>query len=555
MDSFVVDSFVPDKVRDSFIPDSPMPRQSFFANLINSGIDVAKDILAQIEDLMNIPAVLLGIPRPPMKSKLSTESVPYLMEKATTPIGNIDIPTMTYEDLKSTLRGDFKYTVGNIEPTLLDIMIYGLMGASIARNQLALARWNHQLNKLIQTEEVRGVVMNNMEAFEGLMGQIGVKTEGMDLEAKTNFILSQAKDSPKLGSAIMDLVKGKIIAKPITPTSTPVEPTTTPVKAETYITPEIPKVAPKGLIEGKVEVPSIALKVPEVKPEVIGWAYGAEPYAAIPGEPIAFYGLKEGEDFNTAKAQIIYDEKDNQPLGYKIVLANGQILANPKSDKIGGSPYFETLEEAQKYTELKLSIPTGQKPLAELPKEQVAEVPSGGETKVRGLAKGVEEKAIENKLTQSFGDLPEYQTVNMKEQASKAQDLLTKDPEKARRIAMGEELAPQDILPESLFVAVENKAVKEGDVATLKDLAQSSGLTTEATTMGQRIRTLAERDPESPVTAINEVVKAREQMAQRRLGKETKKLHKTEVASIKEHIKRVAPTKETWADFIRSIQC
>lgn len=200
--------------------------------------------------------------------------------------------------------------------------------------------------------------------------------------------------------------------------------------------------------------------------------------------------------------------------------------------------------------------PAGEQLPAEPPKGKVAEVPSEGETKVRGLAKGVEEKAIENKLTQSFSDLPEYQTVNMKEQASKAQELLTKDPEMARRVAMGEELPPEGVLPESVFVAIENKAIKEGDVATLKDLATSSGLTSEATTMGQRIRTLAERDPESPVTAINEVNKARKESAQKRLKtKDTNKSHKEEVAKIKDEIKKVSPTKETWADFIRSIQC
>jgi hypothetical protein len=179
-----------------------------------------------------------------------------------------------------------------------------------------------------------------------------------------------------------------------------------------------------------------------------------------------------------------------------------------------------------------------------------------GETKVRGLASGVEEKAIENKLTKSFGTLPEYEVVNMKEQATKAQELLTQDAERAKRIAMGQEVAPDGILPESVFVAVENKAVKEGDVALLKDLASSSGLTEEATTMGQRIRTLAERDPESPVTAINEVVKAREQSAKKRLkAQHTKKLHKETIGKIKEEINKALPGKTAWEDFIRSIQC
>ena len=109
---------------------------------------------------------------------------------------------------------------------------------------------------------------------------------------------------------------------------------------------------------GNVEIPDTNMLASTGEGKVDKWSYGAEISAAIPGEPIAFYDVK-GENFDTAKAQIVYDEIDNEPLGYKIVLQNGQELANPKSDKIGGTPYFETLEEAQKFTESKLSQPTG----------------------------------------------------------------------------------------------------------------------------------------------------------------------------------------------------
>jgi len=108
---------------------------------------------------------------------------------------------------------------------------------------------------------------------------------------------------------------------------------------------------------GKIAKAKEKVKAKLSQPQGEGkWSYGAEPAAAIPGEPIAFYDVK-GENFDTAKAQIIYDEIDNEPLGYKIVLQNGQELANPKSDKMGGSPYFETMGEAQKFAELSLSQP------------------------------------------------------------------------------------------------------------------------------------------------------------------------------------------------------
>lgn len=459
--SVISDSFTPDTT-DSFVPDEPIQGQSAMANLLNVGMDVIKDIPGQIQDLMTIPSKLLGLPSPDFKSKLSTESVPYLMEKGNTPIGTIPIPTLSYNDFNNIVHGKFTYTINEISPTPIDIGYYAVLGGVLAKNQLATARWNHQLNKLIKTEEVRGAVMNNIESFDNLMTQVGIKlpTE-MSLEAKTEFVLNQAKTSPKLGTAIMDLVKGKIVAQP--PTSVqPIIPTTGQTVAPqvgelpkpVLVAPEVPIVAPKESQGGTI--------APQITPTTI-----------------------------------------EKPVEGKLPIIQGE-----------------------------------------------------GKTQVRGLAKGVEAKAIENKLTDTFGALPEYQAVNMKEQSTKAQDLLTTDPERAKRIAMGEELAPEGMLPESLFVAVENKAVKEADVETLRRLATSSGLTTEATTMGQRLRTLAERDPESPVSAINEVVKAREQAGQRKLKtKETKKLVKSEVSSIKEHIKKVAPTKEDWGSFIRSIQC
>lgn len=189
-----------------------------------------------------------------------------------------------------------------------------------------------------------------------------------------------------------------------------------------------------------------------------------------------------------------------------------------------------------------------------LPKGQKEGSPQAGKIKTRGLSKGVESKAIANKLTENLGDLPEYKTVNMKEQAQKASDLLSQDPERAHRIAMGHEDPPRGILPESLFVAVEDRAIKAGDVETIRRLA-NSGLTGQATTMGQRIRTLAERNPESPVAAIQELSRAREDAFKRRSLKDVEKAKATTVKEIDSAVKKAAPTKETWSSFMNSIRC
>lgn len=177
-----------------------------------------------------------------------------------------------------------------------------------------------------------------------------------------------------------------------------------------------------------------------------------------------------------------------------------------------------------------------------------------GETKIRGLSEGVEAKAIQNKLTDSFGDLPDYKTVNIKEQAQKASDLISKDYEAARAIAVGEKSAPKGVVPEAVYIAVENRAIAEGDIQTLKDLANSK-LATEATTMGQRIRTLAERDPESPSIKIKEIQEAREKAVSERAKKSVIEAKEDVVQQVKEHIQRASARPRDWKSFVESITC
>ena len=175
-----------------------------------------------------------------------------------------------------------------------------------------------------------------------------------------------------------------------------------------------------------------------------------------------------------------------------------------------------------------------------------------GEAKIRTLAQGVQEKAVEKGLTEGFGDLPEFKTVSMAEQAVKATDLLKSDPQLAVDIAMGRKNPPKGTIPEAVFVAVEDQAISEGNVNLIRDLALQSRLTAEATTMGQRIRTLGERDPESPVGAIQEVKQAREVKSKK---KTTRKKVKNDVSAMKDSIKKEAPKLSEWESFIKELEC
>lgn len=179
-------------------------------------------------------------------------------------------------------------------------------------------------------------------------------------------------------------------------------------------------------------------------------------------------------------------------------------------------------------------------------------IPVGeGEVRVSKLSKGVEARAVAEKLIKSFGDLPEYQRVSVDNQAERATKLINEDWDTAVNIALGREESPYGLLPESVFIAVENKALEDGSVDLLRQLA-TSPRTSEATAMGQRIRMLAERNPDSAVNNIREVYNERKKASEKRgynKEKEVAKLKK----EVDNEVKKVS--KYDWDVFIRSIQC
>lgn len=176
-----------------------------------------------------------------------------------------------------------------------------------------------------------------------------------------------------------------------------------------------------------------------------------------------------------------------------------------------------------------------------------------GATKTPKLASSVAQKAVDKKLTDSLGDLPEYKSVNMADQAKKSTELLATDEARAIRIASGKEAPPGDILPEAVFTAVENKALQDGNVELLRQLATSTRAT-EATAMGQRIAALAQRDPDSVVSAIRKVADARAKAFEGKLkGTTTEKAVTATASEIKSAVR--TPTKMDWNSFVESLRC
>lgn len=175
-----------------------------------------------------------------------------------------------------------------------------------------------------------------------------------------------------------------------------------------------------------------------------------------------------------------------------------------------------------------------------------------------GVAKAAND--ISNTLVQRGLDAipPEEQakftTGSYKDSVAKTAHLLDQAPDSAKAMAKGEIPVPEGVHPQIVFNAVEALATKNGDVQLLRDLAKSP-LATQLSEAGSTLGSHGFNDnPNSPVSLIKSVEKARENTASKKVG-DVSKAKKEVVKDIKTEIEKNAPTKEVWKDFISSISC
>lgn len=196
--------------------------------------------------------------------------------------------------------------------------------------------------------------------------------------------------------------------------------------------------------------------------------------------------------------------------------------------------------------------PTVEIKTTETPKISTTPEVSSAEKAPSKIGKSIEAKAVEQELSKSVGDSATYTKKNIEEQSAKIADIMNTDLEKAKNMALGKEPIPSDISPVLLSKAIEDHAFKTGDVSLIRDLANSP-LTSETSVHAQEMRLMQERNPESAVTAIKDLMKARKEKALRDnadLAKTTKKIAK----DIKKEISKTH-TKETWSSFVESLKC
>lgn len=268
----------------------------------------------------------------------------------------------------------------------------------------------------------------------------------------------------------------------------------------------------------------------------------AEHVATAPLEPLPAYpeGYSAGSDLN-APSRIpevapVEGLRGNRPVG-KVRGTDGPSVPPVEAPAVAAS------EPAP------VSAPVAAEAAPAQAGGSLAPIDGTGDVATRGVSRGVEARALASGVAETLGELPKYRRANFEEHAAKALDLLATDPVLARDVALGNKPAPDGMIPEMVSAAVERKAIAEGDVATLRDLATSK-LAEEGTTMGQRIAALGTRDPESPVHAIQDVIAARTADV-----KDIAKATDTEVAAIQDHIGKVVIDAPTWTTFVDSLRC
>jgi len=140
--------------------------------------------------------------------------------------------------------------------------------------------------------------------------------------------------------------------------------------------------------------------------------------------------------------------------------------------------------------------------------------------KPRGLAKSIEDAALEKALIQERGDLgklPTYGERNMQEIHQIVKEFVDLNREKAFKIVETGRDAPEGLYPEDIFTGLRVKAELEGDVPTLQRLLESP-LVTEGTTMGQRIQAL-DSGERTPFGDMKDIANTRANRVEKTTGK------------------------------------
>lgn len=167
------------------------------------------------------------------------------------------------------------------------------------------------------------------------------------------------------------------------------------------------------------------------------------------------------------------------------------------------------------------------------------------------IALSIEQKAIEQGLTDKFADLAGFERINIKDQARRASELM-KDEEKTLNVIRGIEPLPKGLKGTALIVAMEERIKKTGDAKLALELANSP-LVAETSVAAQELRLAAEREPDSLTAKLIDLRETRKKAVEKKRKKTEKQAVKEETAKIDKQVKKV--DKSAWSKFLQEIEC
>lgn len=126
-----------------------------------------------------------------------------------------------------------------------------------------------------------------------------------------------------------------------------------------------------------------------------------------------------------------------------------------------------------------------------------------------GQSLSTEAKAVKNGLT-SEANPATYGATNWDIQSEQAVNILNTDEAAAKRIAFGQQEPPPGVLANAVYKAVENRAIKNSDSETIRQLVESQA-GSRTSRYAQELGVLGAKDPESPVVALLAISKARQE--------------------------------------------
>lgn len=165
-------------------------------------------------------------------------------------------------------------------------------------------------------------------------------------------------------------------------------------------------------------------------------------------------------------------------------------------------------------------------------------------------------------VAKGFEALPEdevakFSSIKKKETLDNVATYIENDLEAAKLAAAGKIDVPNNVHPQVLFNSIAKHAEDVNDYQLLADLAKSP----IARARSEAAQTLGasgfNKDANNAVDAMQSIIKTREKMAEKRLGK-GKSIAKEKAAvkkELKKEIKKTAPKAKDWKSFVESLKC